>query len=648
VECLERARVFRALPRKPLSWSSQALRIAELLVQLVAPASPRSSSGAAPDAAATAPALPGDLAAAPVATLRAEDVLGALEYLRALMVDAPKTSSRYDAAGLERRLIDALPSPLQTPQRQLSPQERLARAESLENASRSEDAIALVDALLAELGEVAYGPIACQARLVQGKALLDLKQRSNAEKRFLDIIARCKSADLRTSALFLAGRAAFQEDRYADASRFFERLEREAPRHRLADDARLYRAQVQRALGSDARFVALIDSMPKDYPEGDMVSDGLFALALHHMQKADWAGVSRTLGRSLQLSGTDGPARGPETSGRERYFQARALIETGEVERGLSEYERIIAELPLSYYMLQAYSRLAERDAARGKRALDGVLQVAGVPPFEIERRPEFDQPGFVRALELFRQSDIDSARRELELMNLLEPGTSPSVLWGVALLYARAGSARLSHALPRWQLHDWLERWPVGPWKQAWELAFPRPHMEAVTEGAAQQGVDPALVYAVMREESAFDAEAVSPANAYGLMQVISPTARRFGKEAGLPYDRRALTTPRVNIAIGIRVLSNYQSRFPDDPLLAIPGYNAGPGKPKSWVKEWPSVDFDVWVELIPYRETRHYTKRVLASRGAYTFLYYQPTEPSPGNDPLRLPRRLSASAQE
>jgi soluble lytic murein transglycosylase len=144
------------------------------------------------------------------------------------------------------------------------------------------------------------------------------------------------------------------------------------------------------------------------------------------------------------------------------------------------------------------------------------------------------------------------------------------------------------------------------------------------------------------MREESAFDPGAVSPANAYGLMQVISPTAKRFGREAGLPYDRRALTTPNVSIAIGTRVLSNYQGYFPEDPLLAIPGYNAGPGRPKRWAKDFPSVDFDVWVELIPYRETRLYTKRVLASRAAYAFLYYQ----TPDSDPLRLPRRLSANS--
>jgi soluble lytic murein transglycosylase len=666
-ECLERARLFRAQPRKPLSWSAQAFRVADLLVNQVAPQAPRGDAGtsaglpavaaapavvaapaapAAPAPAVTAPAVLPSSAVAGPAVPSTEELLGVLAYVRALIIDAPRTASRSDANSLERRLLEALPESVQARERQLSPKDLLARAEAFGNAARPEEASALVEALLSDLGADSYGPIACQARLIQAKSLLDLKQRTRAESRMGDLVNHCKSDDLRASALYLAGKSAFQDDRYAESDKIMARLEREAPRHRLADDARLYRAQAQHELGAEARFAALLDSMPQDYPSGDMVPEGLFLLALSHMEKGDWQSARRVLARSLELSGADGAERGPEASGRERYFEARALIETGDVERGLSEYERIIAELPLSYYMLHAYSRLSERDPARGKRALDGVLQGSGGPPFKIEHRPEFDQPGFLRALELFRQSDIEAARRELELLNVLEPGTSPSVLWGVALLYARAGSARLSHALPRWQLHDWLERWPVGPWKQAWELAFPRPHIEAVTEEAARQGIEPALVYAVMREESAFDPDAVSPANAYGLMQLISPTARRFGKELGLPYDRRALTTPRVNIALGSRVLSNYQSYFPGDPLLAIPGYNAGPGKPKRWAKDWPSVDFDLWVELIPYRETRRYTKRVLASRGAYAFLYYQPTELSPANDPLRLPRRLSPNA--
>lgn len=635
LECLARARAFRSLPRKPLSWSGQAFRVAELLVSQVAPVAARAADAtAAPEAA---------VVAAPVSS---EDVLAVLGFVRSLIIDAPRTSGRYDASVLERRLLDALPEELRARERQLSPDDQLARAEAFGNAGRNEEANTLVEALLASLGQGAYGPVACQARLIQGKALLDLKQRTRAESRFSEIIDHCKSDDLRAPALYLAGKAAYQDDRSADADRIFARLEREAPKHRLADDGRLYRAQAQQDLGNDDRFVALLEAMPQDYPTGDMVPEGLFQLALHHMEKGNWPGARQVLARSLEFSADDGAARGPEASGRERYFQARALIETGDVARGLDEYERIVAELPLSYYMLHAYSRLSDSDPVRARRALDSSLQASGALPFRIEHQPEFDQPGFLRALELFRQSDIDDARRELELLNVLESGTSPSVLWGVALLYARAGSARLSHALPRWQLHDWLERWPAGPWKQAWELAFPRPHIEAVTEQAAREAVDPALAYAVMREESAFDADAVSPANAYGLMQLISPTARRFGKELGLPYDRRALTTPRVNIALGIRVLSNYRTYFPGDPLLVIPGYNAGPGRPMRWAKDWPSVDFDLWVELIPFRETRRYTKRVLASRGAYAFLYYQPAEITPANDPLRLPRRLSANS--
>jgi len=655
-DCLERLRVFRAQQRKPLSWSVQAYRVAELLVNLVTgqgtPASDAGTTTAARVLAGNVVALPStEPSPAPAGELVApalpppptsEDVVGALAFVRALIVDAPRTSLRSDASSLERRLLDALPEDLQARERQLDPKQQLERAGAFGGAGRPEEANALVEAMLSELGDAAFGPSACQARLIQAKALLDLKQRTRAEGRLNEIIDRCKSDDLRVSALYLAGKSAFQDDRYTDSDKILARLEREAPRHRLADDARLYRAQAQHELGAEARFVALLDSMPKDYPSGDMVSEGLFLLALDYMEKGNWAEARKVLARSLALS-SDDAGGGPDSSGRERYFQARAMAETGEAERALVEYERIIAELPLSYYMLHAYSRLSEQDPARAKRALDGVLQGGNAPPFKIEHRPEFEQPGFLRALELFRQSDIDGARRELELLNVLDSGTPPSVLWGVTLLYARAGSARLSHALPRWQLHDWLERWPVGPWKQAWELAYPRPHIQAVTEEAARQGVDPALIYAVMREESAFDPEAVSPANAYGLMQVISPTARRFGKELGLPYDRRALTTPRVNIALGIRVLANYQTYFPGDPLLVIPGYNAGPGKPKRWAKDLPSADFDLWVELIPYRETRRYTKRVLASRGAYSFLYYQPSDPSAANDPLRLPRRLS-----
>ncbi len=603
-------------PRKPIGWAAQSLRVLEMLL--------------------------GELAVPSVQQSGIDTRVGTLELIRTLVKLSPSATARFDMAAFERGLLDVLPEPLRREKEVLSYAERAARAEAMESAGRHDDAANIAGALLAELGPAAYGPVACQARLVQAKALNNSRQREQAVGKFTDVARNCKSDDMRAWALYIGGKYAFQDKRYPEAERLLSELERELPKHRLADDARWYRAQAQLEMGVESRFSELLERMPDDYPNGELTLDGVFLLAQRRMEKGDWPGAASVLGRAVKLVGPNDAQRGQESSGRERYFEARAMIETGEVERGLAQYEALIAELPLSYYMLHAYSRLQERDPDRAGRALASALERQETPPFHIEERPEFAQPGFVRAMELLGQGDIDSARRELEALNILGEAAEPGVLWGVATLYARAGSARHSHVLPRWQMVDWLSRWPKGTWKDAWDLAFPRPHMAAVTEAAKRQGVEPALVYAVMREESAFDASAVSSANAFGLMQLISPTAQHYGKMVGLPSDRRALTTPEVSIMIGSRVLASYRDRFfPDDPLLTIPGYNAGPGRPKRWVKDWPSVDFDVWVELIPFRETRRYTKRVLASRASYGFLYYR----TPEYDPLRLPRRLTSS---
>nr|WP_237245625.1 lytic transglycosylase domain-containing protein [Sorangium cellulosum] len=145
------------------------------------------------------------------------------------------------------------------------------------------------------------------------------------------------------------------------------------------------------------------------------------------------------------------------------------------------------------------------------------------------------------------------------------------------------------------------------------------------------------------MREESAFDPKVASPAQAYGLMQLIVPTAKRMAKPLGLPSSAEALKRPEVNIALGCRYLSVLRGQFSDNPLLAIPAYNAGGGAPKRWIAERPSQSFDLWVERIPYEETRLYTKRVLTSLAVYELLYTgdQPSEA------LRTPLPASPAAR-
>src|SRR5450432_3153416 len=142
-------------------------------------------------------------------------------------------------------------------------------------------------------------------------------------------------------------------------------------------------------------------------------------------------------------------------------------------------------------------------------------------------------------------------------------------------------------------------------------------------SSNAKRSALSPALIYAIMREESAFDPDAESPADAYGLMQLIVPTAKTMARPLGLPFDRNSLKRPSVNVALGASALAKYSDAFPENTLLSIAAYNAGPLNPRRWLRERPNADFDIWVELIPFVETRRYMKRVLSSRAAYAFLY-------------------------
>jgi soluble lytic murein transglycosylase len=115
------------------------------------------------------------------------------------------------------------------------------------------------------------------------------------------------------------------------------------------------------------------------------------------------------------------------------------------------------------------------------------------------------------------------------------------------------------------------------------------------------------------------------SPSNAFGLMQLIVPTAKLVAQGTGLPWDAEALKRPEVNVALGTRLLGQLRGSFTNR-SLAIAAYNAGSGAVNRWVTARGSEDFDLWVEDIPYEETRGYLKRVLSTEAAYAFLYARP----------------------
>lgn len=551
------------------------------------------------------------------------ELLQALDLSRHIQNELSASRATLLAArGNEARALAALPEPERSERSKPSTAERLEQARALVEARHFTDARAAVDETLSALADnERKGTTGCELQFLLGKTLVSLRTYDRAGEVFEALLSQCADPDLRSRAQFMAGKAAASDGQHMLAVKRFAALEQDAPKSSLADDARLYGALSYLELGVEARFTELLSSLPDDYPDGDMVVEGSFRLALRRLDKQDFQGAARVLERVQDNKFSTG-ARAADFAGRERYFHARAIAATGEAERALTEYEALIRDLPLSYYMLCAYSALSSADAARAKAALAAALSAVPSAPVVITSRPEFSGFGFSRALELFGVGDLDDGARELDALGLAD-SSRPEILWGLSKLYAQAGSVKLSHAAARRALSAAPSNWPADDWLDAWKLAFPAPYHDIVEREAKRTAQSPALIYAIMREESAFDPDAESPADAYGLMQLILPTAKSMARPLGLPSDRASLKRPSVNVTLGSSVLAKYAAAFPENPLLAIPAYNAGPNNPKRWLHERPNADFDLWVELIPFVETRRYVKRVLASRAAYAFLY-------------------------
>ena len=151
-------------------------------------------------------------------------------------------------------------------------------------------------------------------------------------------------------------------------------------------------------------------------------------------------------------------------------------------------------------------------------------------------------------------------------------------------------------------------------------ELRYPLPHRESFELYTSDAKIRESWAYGVARSESLFMRDIRSSAGAVGLMQVMPATGRKVAKAISLPYSGLAtLTNPVSNIRLGTSYLGQMAKRYSGNQVLATAAYNAGPHRVDRWLPENGSLDARVWIENIPFTETRKYVKRVLAAQAIF-----------------------------
>jgi peptidoglycan lytic transglycosylase len=476
--------------------------------------------------------------------------------------------------------------------------------------------------------------LACVARFHVAQSVFKQRDRMRAAPLFdaaAEACAKAKDDDLTAKALYQGGRSwGTKGEKDVAATKKgverFERVWREHPAHSYADDARLREAELYDALKDEAHATELLKGIPDAFPSGDQKGEALWRLAYRALRKNDLDGARGWLELELKLLPRED---GWYEAGRTLYWLGRVADRANQLERATIYWQRCAREYPLSYYALLAINRVRERDAEAGEFLVDELAADPGdVRGWEFSARPLFAEAAFRRGLELARLGLGPEAKRELGTAGLRVPVKrgeavgDAELAWLAAVLYDRAGEFAISHFIARWVLIDWQKSYPIGEARKRWLLAYPRGYAELIVKHAVANALPPALEFAIVREESGFDPMMESFANAIGLTQLTAAPAERFAQ--GLPHDRAALHDPAINVTIGARELGDVFGLYGGAAPLAIAAYNAGAGAVNRWLRdpERAGLPLDEWVEAIPYDETRGYTKRVLSSFFAYTWL--------------------------
>ncbi len=299
------------------------------------------------------------------------------------------------------------------------------------------------------------------------------------------------------------------------------------------------------------------------------------------------------------------PAEAQDTE-RWRYWRARMIEELALENTGLEPQDLYAAVAATRSF----YGFLSADKLGFEYRLLDQPAPVSDAVLAEVEQHPALQ-----RAYELLMIGDTNAASRE---WFFTVPGLEHERIMAAGKLAQRWGWHRKGiQAMISARFWDDLQ------------MRFPLAYQEHVQSAARDTSIHPHLLFAIARQESAFMPHARSPAGAMGLMQLMPATAQQTAQRAGVPYRRADLLSPERNIALGSRYLNELLVEFNGNRILATAAYNAGPYRVKQWLRDKEhKLPYAVWIDTIPFRETRGYVQNVLS----YSVIYgYRMGEKSP-----------------
>jgi soluble lytic murein transglycosylase len=410
----------------------------------------------------------------------------------------------------------------------------------------------------------------------------------------------------------------------------------------------MYAARSWSRAGRSQEAIAQYTEIAQRYPALSQGEEARYLLARLHSTLADWSRAEQTYSDILKAKSKSGKARSRFQSSIV-YERAVTRLAMGKDSLAAADFAALAKseEDPKERARLLELlgASLSKKDAKKAAAALREAmslwplslpaelarvrLQALGETPLAVPPSITASAPGVSASLHpaaeqlhgvgLDREASLVVAAHERALVK----AHAPRGVEAVCDLHGELDDAHQRYRFGRAQIKaSALVTIPKAETLWAWHCLYPRPHRALVTRWAEELGIAENLLYAVMRRESAFNVEALSPAGARGLMQLMPRTAQRVAEQVTSSGNTADLSCPADSIELGTRYLKVLMQMFAGQVPLVLAAYNAGPLAVSQWLEHGEHLPLDVWLARIPYSETRSYVTQVMTNYIRYAWL--------------------------
>ena len=553
---------------------------------------------------------PAALLASAKAYEQTSDSTRALAAYRRLYFFAPAADEAAEAATALPRL-DSSTSPAIV-------EEAITRADRLYNAKQFNDALIAYSEAFARFPATATS----ESQLRRGIAAYNVRKTTDAVSALNSIPA--SAGETRAQALSYLAQTYARARQWDQARATVEELRRAFPSSNVTPRTFVAVGQIAKEAKNTADASYFFRAAVNGYSDSIEVAQAQFDLAWEAHEARNFSESSRMLTEHLAYYAD----KNTDNRGRSGYWAARDSERAGKLPEARALYEAMLARYDANWYGYLAKQRLnviskttQPKNFAPDSIVARAVANLKTVTVAEETAGPEADSR-IVKADQLSNIGLDEWALRELNVVSDKAPD-SPRINLAIARIYrSDDDNVRALNTLRR-SFPDYSQMKPEEMTREQWDVFYPLKHWDIIVEESKNRSLDPYQVAGLIRQETIFTTRARSSANAYGLMQVLVPTARLTARKYGVGREITAesLYEPRLNIQLGTAYMRDQIDKYGRLEYVAA-AYNAGPGRVVQWKATLP-LEIDEFAEAVPFKETRGYIQGVVRNWLQYVRLY-------------------------